>query len=151
MPRRPALLALVLGLPLTLLAPMSADPSRLRIVPATIATGDRPTCLEIRRADGTPFGAPAEELWVGLTFSRLVRLRGLGLPAARPHRLRLEIASLAELWDPPPRAGDRVLVNVYAGDIPIARSTALAVRDAAPGDRPTSCAPPPPANERNRR
>jgi hypothetical protein len=149
--RHPALLALLLALPLTAPAPPAADQARLRIVPAAIVAGHGHTCLEIRRADGVPFGAAAEELWVGLTFSRLVRLRGLALPAAQPHRIWLEIASLAELWDPPPRAGDRVLVNVYAGDIPIARSTAMAVREAAAGELPSSCPQRRPSKERNRR
>jgi hypothetical protein len=151
MPRHPALLALLLALPLAAPAPPAVDRTRLRIAPATIVAGQGPTCLEIRRDDGAPFGAAAGELWVGLTFSRLVRLRGLALPAARPQRIWLEVASLAELWEPPPRAGDRVLVNVYAGDIPIARSTAIGVRDAAAGERPSSCPQPRPSNERTRR
>jgi hypothetical protein len=150
MRRHSILVGLLFGLPLVLQAARPADPSRLRIVPPTIAAGKRPTCLEIRRADGGPFGAAAEELWVGLTFSRLVRLRGLALPASRPHLLRLEIASLAELWDPPPRAGDRVLVNVYAGDVPIARSTGVTVSDAA-GAHGSRCKPAGPSHERTRR
>jgi hypothetical protein len=150
MSRHSTLLALLLGLPLTVLVAVGADPARLRIEPPTIAAGDRPTCLEIRRRDGAPFGAAAEELWVGLTFSRLVRLRASALPAARPDLLRLEIASLAELWDPPPGAGDRVLVNVYAGDVPIARSAALAVSDAAAGARPPTCEQRPPSERTGR-
>lgn len=81
---------------------------------------------------------------IGLSFGRLVRL-----PAAltnRHGRLRVcaDVPALDILFDPPPRAGDELMLVVYAGTRPLSAARAVKVADAAIRGRCHSFPPPNP-------
>ena len=104
----------------------------------TAETGE----LRVRRVDGGAWTAVGEGApWVGITFDRLVRLRTRVAAPGSPDVLAARLPPLGELWDPPPRIGDRLLVVVYVGRRPLGAAAALPLRAAAsrPDVLPAEC------------
>jgi len=135
--RRSAGAALAEALQLLLAAAAAAQDLELR--PAAIGESARDVRLQVVRADGRPFCAgPTCRPWVGVGFARLHRLRPKAAPSGRPVALTVRLSGVGAFGDPPPRAGDALLVVVYVGERPVAAPARLRIigDGEGPGERP---------------
>jgi len=121
-------LAAILGCVLAAAGAGRAAAQTLVVAPGCLPASGEASTIELRRQDGRAFcPAPGCTPWVGASYGRLVRLPTRGIPSDRPQVLRARLGTLSSRWDPPPAAGETLIVLVYLGDRPISAPLTLPI------------------------
>jgi hypothetical protein len=116
---------LILGL----LAGRSNRPTSIVLNQNEVPADAKNVQLTIKRTNGQPFMTKAESaLWVGIALNtKLVKFEPKPDEPRAPRTLTVEIEDLETNWNPPPRAGDTLLVAVYQNKQPITTVCRLSV------------------------